>query len=128
MKAKKDKEEEFERYKAVLSDISARCSSLCTDMGESGLYDSLERMESVCNTVVAEISLRLVERHMGKKSPEGWVWLYNTSNYHYFRNGKSLCKRWVVPTTPKFVEREVDRTYNCQLCSSFLKQIKKGSH
>lgn len=27
---------------------------------------------------------------------EGWNYLFNTPKWHYFRDGRSLCKRWMI--------------------------------
>jgi len=29
------------------------------------------------------------------KKREGWTWLWNARKDHYFRNGRSLCGRWM---------------------------------
>ncbi len=45
---------------------------------------------------------------------EGWTWLWNTRKDHYFREGRSLCGRWLclgdalLPNEPS--EDEVCKT------------------
>jgi len=56
-------------------------------------------------------------------SKEGWNWLYGVKKEHYFREGRSLCRRWLClggnslsltpPSDPKLV---------CQGC---LKRLNK---
>ena len=30
------------------------------------------------------------------ETKEGWTWLINSRKDHYFRDGKSLCGKWMV--------------------------------
>ena len=33
---------------------------------------------------------------MPELKSEGWTWLWNARKFHYFRDGQSLCGRWML--------------------------------
>jgi hypothetical protein len=114
--------EELRKKELALSDLSQRCSVILNDLRESDLYDSAERMSAVVNTLQSEVAMRIGEGRGMKSGREGWVWLGNTSDYHYFKKGRSLCRRWTIPTSPKFSAREIGRAYNCLACVTAFKK------
>lgn len=117
-----ERDEELRKKELVLSELSLRCSVVLNELRELDLYDSAERMSTVVNTLQAEIAMRATESRGGKPGREGWIWLGNTSDYHYFKKGRSLCRKWTIPTNPQFREREIDRAYNCLACAAALRK------
>ena len=53
---------------------------------------------------------------------EGWNWLHNSNKAHYFRNGTSLCGRWLY--LGKNFEHGNDNSLDN--CSSCKKKKQKG--
>lgn len=53
---------------------------------------------------------------------EGWTWLWNSRKWHYFVDGKSLCKRWMVFGSPELEQGNDDSKDNCKKCRSELKK------
>ena len=52
---------------------------------------------------------------------EGWSWLYNSPKYHYFREGRSLCKRWMILGPGDFEQDwKDDMPDNCAGCQKKL--------
>lgn len=55
---------------------------------------------------------------------EGWTWLANSRKWHYFVDGRSLCRRFMFFAEPKsgYEQGNDDSPDNCQAC---LKQLNK---
>lgn len=49
---------------------------------------------------------------------EGWTWLRNSRKWHYFRAGKSLCKRYMLLKHPSegYESGNNGSTDNCASC------------
>lgn len=58
---------------------------------------------------------------------EGWTWLQNSSKWHYFRNKRSLCKRWSLFLHPSsgYQQGGLGSPDNCKLCLKYLKKEQK---
>lgn len=62
-----------------------------------------------------------------EKHNEGWNWIYNSPKWHYFVDGKSLCKRWMLFSTPKNLEQGNNNSPdNCKLCRKTLEKRLKN--
>jgi len=46
---------------------------------------------------------------------EGWTYLYNSPKWHYFRDGRSLCGKWMT-FSKELERREIDSPDNCVAC------------
>lgn len=57
---------------------------------------------------------------------EGWTWLLNAKKWHYFVDGRSLCKRWLLFTTPKLEQGNDNSPDNCINCLKKLIVRKKA--
>jgi hypothetical protein len=53
---------------------------------------------------------------------EGWTWLINSKKWHYFREGKSLCKKFLLLQYPEFEQGNDHSPDNCKQC---IKQLEK---
>ena len=54
---------------------------------------------------------------------EGWNWLINSPKWHYFRDGRSLCGRWMSFTKDGFdTEDKLDHPDNCKECNKRRKK------
>lgn len=53
---------------------------------------------------------------MSESKNEGWTWLLNASKWHYFRNGRSLCGKWMLPGGGSFPAAADDSDHNCAAC------------
>ena len=49
-------------------------------------------------------------------SKEGWNWLFNAKKEHYFRNGRSLCGRWLCLGGKYSPEPPSDKEAICTTC------------
>lgn len=47
---------------------------------------------------------------------EGWAWLYNSRVWHYFRDGRSLCGRWMNLGGTEFDSSPEGHDRNCAAC------------
>jgi hypothetical protein len=49
---------------------------------------------------------------------EGWTWLHNATKWHYFRNGQSLCGRYMLFVHPEegYEQGGDDSADNCAAC------------
>jgi len=48
---------------------------------------------------------------------EGWNWIFNARKWHYFRDGRSLCGRWMTLTMPNDLETgNLNSPDNCKAC------------
>lgn len=62
---------------------------------------------------------------------EGWTWLMNARKWHYFRDGKSLCKKWMILSSKELEAGNPDHPDNCKTCSmalkkEFVRQVREG--
>lgn len=50
---------------------------------------------------------------------EGWTWLANSPKWHYFRDGRSLCRRWMLFGSGHDYATEENLTSpdNCKACA-----------
>ena len=55
---------------------------------------------------------------------EGWTWLIGTPKWHYFREGRSLCGKWMLLGNPELDQRDFKSKDNCMAC--FKKRIKEA--
>lgn len=60
---------------------------------------------------------------------EGWNYLVNSPKWHYFRAGRSLCKRWMTFGTNADAETgNNDSKDNCKACRTALeKELAKAA-
>ena len=52
---------------------------------------------------------------------EGWNWLWNARKEHYFRNGRSLCGRWLCLGSDLLPDEPV----NSKLCRTCQRKRQK---
>ena len=52
---------------------------------------------------------------------EGWFRLLNANKRHYFRAGRSLCRKWLVLGNPSFHPLAND-SLDCVVCSRLRKK------
>lgn len=51
-------------------------------------------------------------------SDEGWTWIHNSKKWHYFRNKKSLCNKYMLFYAPTDgYEGDIDSPDNCAVCA-----------
>jgi hypothetical protein len=66
------------------------------------------------------------ERLLPKAAPvpptEGWSYLFNSPKWHYFRAGRSLCKRWMILGRGEFEQGKDNSPDNCKAC---IKAVEK---
>lgn len=63
---------------------------------------------------------------MVEKLKEGWSWLFNSRKWHYFRNGVSLCGKFMILGLGEFEQGDDTSPDNCKMCSrKRLKEIQK---
>ena len=58
---------------------------------------------------------------------EGWTWLYNTTKWHYFKEGRSLCGKWMVLSKQDYELGNDDSPDNCKTCQKKLAKLKEES-
>lgn len=57
------------------------------------------------------------------KQAEGWTFLYNSRKWHYFRNSRSLCGRWMYLGPDKDLQLGNDTSPdNCPTCCKKLEK------
>ena len=50
-----------------------------------------------------------------RTKPEGWSWLFNARKWHYFRDGRALCRRWMILGVGDFgTPTEGEKCRSCQ--------------
>lgn len=47
---------------------------------------------------------------------EGWTWLWNSPKWHYFRNGRSLCRNWGLFAKSQPFQADAESPDNCKEC------------
>ncbi len=60
---------------------------------------------------------------MNNQENEGWVFLVNSKKAHYFRNGRSLCKKWGYMGNT-FEKDEFESPDDCKDCRRRLNKEK----
>jgi hypothetical protein len=55
---------------------------------------------------------------------EGWTWLFNSKKWHYFRDGKSLCKKWALLGSEDLEQGNDNSPDNCITCKKILNKEK----
>jgi hypothetical protein len=53
---------------------------------------------------------------------EGWTYLYNSPKWHYFREGRSICKRWMTLGNPELEQGNDNSKDNCKACIKALEK------
>jgi hypothetical protein len=62
-----------------------------------------------------------------KKKSEGWAFLWNSKKWHYFRDGRSLCGRWMCFSYDVDEKEKIDSPDNCAACKrKRLKELEKA--
>ena len=49
---------------------------------------------------------------------EGWKWIINDNDWHYFKNGKSLCKKWATLSNKGLETGNDSSSDNCIRCKN----------
>lgn len=62
---------------------------------------------------------------MNPKPTEGWTWLYNATKWHYFRDGYSLCGKWMILGEQDYEQGNNDSPDNCKSCKRKLLKEQK---
>jgi hypothetical protein len=57
-----------------------------------------------------------MKRKTDTKAPEGWTYLHNSPKWHYFRDGRSLCGRFMLLKIPELEAGNEDSSSNCMGC------------
>lgn len=60
---------------------------------------------------------------MNNKINEGWTYLINSPKWHYVREGRTLCNRFMVLNT-EFEQGNDNSVDNCKACKKKLAKIK----
>lgn len=47
---------------------------------------------------------------------EGWTWLVNTKKWHYFRDSRSLCGKWLYLGSSDLEQGKDNSPDNCVAC------------
>lgn len=61
---------------------------------------------------------------MKKENNEGWTWLSNSRKWHYFVDGRSLCKKFMLFSTSGLEQGKDDSPDNCMACRKALEKRK----
>ena len=59
-----------------------------------------------------------------KKNKEGWTWLSNSTKWHYFVDGKSLCGKFMLFSTSGLEQGNDNSQDNCMPCRRKLEERK----
>jgi hypothetical protein len=51
---------------------------------------------------------------------EGWTYLINAAKWHYFRDSRSLCGKWMYLGTSDLVKGHDASPQNCRTCMNKL--------
>ena len=54
------------------------------------------------------------------KNKEGWTWLTNAIKWHYFREGQSLCKKYMLLGSGELELGNNNSPDNCAACKKVL--------
>lgn len=62
------------------------------------------------------------------KLTEGWTWLHNSTRWHYFDEGRSLCGKWMILSCDNLEIGNDNSPDNCAACGKKLagRQALKG--
>lgn len=55
-----------------------------------------------------------------EKNKEGWTWLQNSPKWHYFVDGRSLCRRFMLFGNPELEQGKDESPDNCAACMKAL--------
>lgn len=61
---------------------------------------------------------------MPKSLTEGWNWLVNSTKWHYFRGGRSLCGGWLGLGLMDYEQGNDGSPDNCKACRKKLEKEK----
>ena len=53
---------------------------------------------------------------------QGWKWLFNTRKWHYFVDGRSLCRKWGTLGVGGCEDTNHDSPDNCKTCRRALEK------
>ena len=56
---------------------------------------------------------------------EGWTWLWNVKKWHYFREGRSLCGKYLLMGSGELDQGNDNSPSNCKSC---CKKLLKAKH
>jgi hypothetical protein len=71
----------------------------------------------------AHRSTGYVPCHKNPPPREGWNYLLNARKFHYFVDGRSLCKRYMLLASPEDMDKsERDSPDDCLKCRAALKK------
>jgi len=62
-----------------------------------------------------------------EKNKEGWTWLTNSTKWHYFVEGRSLCGKFMLLSIPELEQGNDGSLDNCMACRKKLEK-RKGKH
>jgi len=68
-----------------------------------------------------ETPARLLPKPTLAPPTEGWTYLFNSPKWHYFRGGRSLCKRWMTFGS-EFEQGNDKSPDNCKGCMTALEK------
>jgi len=60
------------------------------------------------------------------KENEGWTYLLNSPKWHYFRDGRSLCRKFLLLGKPEFDGDEPNSPDNCAKCQTLRNKERFG--
>jgi hypothetical protein len=59
-----------------------------------------------------------------KTTTVGWTWLHNSPKWHYIKNKKSLCRKWLMLGNPTLEKGDdIDISRKCKACVKILERI-----
>ena len=56
------------------------------------------------------------------KVTEGWAWVLNSPKWHYIRDHRSICGRWLMLGNPEMEQGNNESADNCKSCRRKLEQ------
>jgi len=59
---------------------------------------------------------------------EGWTWLINSKKWHYFREGRSLCRQFLLLSSNDLETGNNDSADNCAACKKKIKAEEAKRH
>lgn len=58
---------------------------------------------------------------------EGWTWIVGAAKWHYMRNGRSLCGKWMLLGKPELEQGNDSSPDNCVACRRKLEKEKANA-
>ena len=55
---------------------------------------------------------------------EGWTWIFNSRKWHYFQEGRSLCRNFALLGSADLEQGNDNSPDNCATCKKKLKKEK----